>query len=83
MKYLCLEMNACPKAEIDTVMRECQPHMEALYRSNQIIIDVGLSIRNQMLATCERKLSQFRHYFAGISLPDKETRAFLYSTDNL
>ena len=62
MKYLCLgyfdpeKMNAHPKAEIDAIMRECQPHMETLYRSNQIIIDAGLSLETKCLQRVNEKL---------------------------
>jgi hypothetical protein len=49
MKYLCLgycdrkKMDARPKAEIDALMRECQPHVEDLYKSGHLIIDAGLT----------------------------------------
>ena len=55
MKYLCLgyfdpeKMDARPKAETDAVMRECQPHLEELYRSGQVIVDAGLTLETKCL----------------------------------
>ncbi|TVX99860.1 YciI family protein [Cohnella terricola] len=49
MKFLCLgyldsaKMDARPKEEIDDVMLQCQPHLEELYKSGQVIIDAGLA----------------------------------------
>ena len=57
MKYLCLgyfdpeKMAARPQTEVDEIMRECQPHMEELYRSGQVIIDAGLALET----TCLRR----------------------------
>ena len=62
MKYLCLgyfdpeKMNARPKAEIDAVMRECQPHMEELYKSGQLIIDAGLTLETKCLRRVNGKV---------------------------
>ncbi|MBB6669478.1 YciI family protein [Cohnella nanjingensis] len=50
MKYLCLgyfnpeKMDARPKEEIDDVMRECQPRLEELYKTGQVMIDAGLDL---------------------------------------
>ncbi|UVI30711.1 YciI family protein [Paenibacillus spongiae] len=55
MKYLCLgyfdqeKMDSRPKAEIDAVMRECQSHLEELYKSGQVLIDAGLALENKCL----------------------------------
>jgi hypothetical protein len=48
MKFLCMgyldsaKMDALPKEEIDAIMQKCQPHLEELYKSGQVIIDAGL-----------------------------------------
>ena len=63
MKYLCLgylepeKMNARPKAEIDAVMSECQPHLEELYKSGQLIIDAGLSFETKSLRRVNGKVT--------------------------
>lgn len=63
MKYLCLgylepeKMNARPKAEIDAVMSECQPHLEELYKSGQLIIDAGLSLETKCLRRVNGKVT--------------------------
>ncbi|RCW48607.1 YciI family protein [Paenibacillus prosopidis] len=63
MKYLCLgylepeKMNARPKAEIDAVMSECQPHLEELYKSGQLIIDAGLSFETKSLRWLNGKVT--------------------------
>lgn len=63
MKYLCLgyfdpqKMDARPKAEIDAVMRECQPHMEELYKSGQVIIDAGLALETKCLRRVNGKVT--------------------------
>ena len=62
MKYLCLgyfdpeKMNVRPRAEIDAVMRECQPHMEELYKSGQLIIDAGLTLETKCLRRVNGKV---------------------------
>jgi hypothetical protein len=62
MKYLCLgyfdprKMDARPQAEIDAVMRECQVHMEELYRSGKVIIDAGLAPDAKCLRRVNGKL---------------------------
>ena len=49
MKYLCLaygdrkKMEALSKEEMDSVGRDCQPHMEELHKSGQLVIDEGLT----------------------------------------
>lgn len=63
MKYLCLgylepeKMNARPKAEIDAVMSECQPHLEELYKSGQLNIDIGLSLETKCLRRVNGKVT--------------------------
>jgi hypothetical protein len=62
MKYLCLgyldpeKMNARPKAEIDVVMSECQPHVEELYRSGHLLVDAGLALENKCLRRVDGKV---------------------------
>lgn len=48
MKYLCLgyfdpeRMDACPREQVEHAMRRCEPHLEELYGSGQVILDAGL-----------------------------------------
>lgn len=48
MKYLCLaygdpkKMKALSKADMDAIVRECQPHMEELRKSGHLVSDDGL-----------------------------------------
>jgi len=48
MKFLCLgyydaaKMDALPKPEIDAIMAECRPHLDELYATGQVLIDLGL-----------------------------------------
>ncbi len=54
MKYLCLDFNpkkmdARSEKEIETVMSECQPHLENLYNSGQVLIDAGLDSKVKYL----------------------------------
>lgn len=59
MIYLCLGyfepeiMDARPKAEIDAVMRECQPHLAEFYKSGQVMMDAGLDLE----AKCLRRVN--------------------------
>lgn len=55
MKFLCLgyldseKMDARPKEEIEAIMSECPPHLDALYKSGQLIIDAGLAPETKCL----------------------------------
>ena len=55
MKYLCLgyfdqkEMDSRPKAEIDAIMRQCGPHMDALYQTRRVLVDAGLGIETKRM----------------------------------
>jgi hypothetical protein len=55
MKYLCLgyldpeKMDARSKEEIDAVMLDCQPHLEEIYKSGQLMIDTGLDFEIKSL----------------------------------
>ncbi|SDG76810.1 Uncharacterized conserved protein [Planococcus glaciei] len=48
MKYLCLgylnkeKMDTLPKEEVDAIMRECQPHLQELYKSGHVLVDAGI-----------------------------------------
>lgn len=62
MKFLCLgyynheKMNACQQSEIDAAMRECQPHLEKLYQSKQVIVDAGLDLNTTCIRRTEGKV---------------------------
>ncbi|WP_029192541.1 YciI family protein [Paenibacillus harenae] len=62
MKYLCLgyldpaKMDSRPKTEIDSVMSECQPHLEEFYKSGQVVIDAGLSMETKCLRRVNGKV---------------------------
>lgn len=55
MKYLCLgyfepaKLRMHPQDEIDRVMQQCQPHLERLYGSGQVILDAGLTTDSKCL----------------------------------
>jgi hypothetical protein len=47
MKFLCLgyydaTMDACPAAEIEAMMSQCRPHLQAFYATGQVLMDAGL-----------------------------------------
>ncbi|WP_433747801.1 YciI family protein [Falsibacillus pallidus] len=42
-------MDARPKDEIDTVMQECQSHLEVFYKSGQVVMDAGISSETKCL----------------------------------
>jgi hypothetical protein len=49
VKYLCLaygdkrKMDAQSKDQVDAIGRDCQPYMEELHKSGQLVIDEGLT----------------------------------------
>jgi hypothetical protein len=55
MKYLCLgylvreRMDARSSEEVEALMRDCRPHMEKLYRTKQVLIDVGVTTESRHL----------------------------------
>ena len=55
MKFLCLgyfdqeKMGALPKASIDTVVRECEPHMKAFHNTGKVLLDAGLAWETTLL----------------------------------
>ncbi|WP_436374783.1 YciI family protein [Cytobacillus sp. BC1816] len=70
MKYLCLgyfnpeKMDAMPKAEIETVLSECQPHLKELYKSGQVIMDVGVDLEVKCLKRMNGKVEVTEGPFA-------------------
>jgi len=62
MKYLGLgyfnkgKMDALPKEKIDAIMLECQVHLKELYKSGQILIDVGVSQEVKSLQQVDGKI---------------------------
>jgi hypothetical protein len=48
MKYQCMgffdkeKMDALPKEEVDAIMLECQPHLDELYKSGHVLMDLGI-----------------------------------------
>ena len=59
MKFLCLGyfdsqmMGARSEAENDALMRECRPHMDALFKTGNVIVDAGLELES----TCLRRVN--------------------------
>lgn len=55
MIFLCMgyfdpkKMDARPRAEIEAVMNECQPHIEKFYESGKVLIDAGLDSETKSL----------------------------------
>jgi hypothetical protein len=43
------KMDARPRAEIEAVMSECQPHIEKFYESGKVLIDAGLDSETKSL----------------------------------
>lgn len=62
MKYLCLgyldreAMDSRPKAEIDQLMQQCQPHMEAIGKTGQMLMAAGLEPETKGLRRSRGKL---------------------------
>jgi len=74
MKYLCLgyldkeKMDALPKGEIDAVMRECQPHLEELYKSGHVLLDAGVGQEVKSLQRMDGKINVGESH---LTQPDK------------
>lgn len=55
MIFLCMgyfnpeKMDARPRAEIEAVMSECQPHIEKFYDSGNVLLDAGLESETKSL----------------------------------
>ena len=62
MKFQCLgyfnqeKMDALPKEELDAIMLECQPHLDELYKSGQVLMDVGVAQEVKSLQRIEGKV---------------------------
>ncbi|MDR7074240.1 YciI family protein [Fictibacillus barbaricus] len=62
MIFLCMgyfnpeKMDARPRAEIDAVMSECQPHIEKFYESGNVLIDAGLDSETISLRRVDGKV---------------------------
>ena len=62
MKYQCMgffdkeKMDALPKEEIDAIMLECQPHLDELYKSGQVLMDLGVSQEVKSLQRIDGKV---------------------------
>jgi hypothetical protein len=62
MKFLCLgyfdreKMDARPKSEIEALMQQCQPYLETLYNTGQVIVDAGLDVKSTSLRRVNGKL---------------------------
>ena len=63
MKYLCLgyfdrkKMDALSKAEIDSLIAKCKPHMDELYRSRELVLDAGLETESTSVRTVKGKIT--------------------------
>jgi hypothetical protein len=55
MIFLCMgyynaeKMDARPRAEIEAIMSECQPHIENFYDSGEVLLDAGLETESKSL----------------------------------
>lgn len=62
MKYQCLgffdkeKMDALPKEEIDAIMLECQPHLDELYKSGHVLMDLGVAQEVKSLKRIDGKV---------------------------
>lgn len=50
------KMDARPRAEIEAVMSECQPHIEKFYDSGKILLDAGLESETKSLRRVNGKV---------------------------
>ncbi len=63
MKFLAIgyfdraAMDALTPAELDAAMAQCGPHMQALYATGQVRLDVGLATQGHDVRTLGGKLS--------------------------
>ena len=62
MKYQCMgffdkeKMDALPKEEIDAIMLECQPHLDELYKSGHLLMDLGVAQEVKSLQRIDGKV---------------------------
>ncbi|MDN4523305.1 YciI family protein [Fictibacillus fluitans] len=63
MIFLCMgyfipeKMDARPNAEIETIMSECQPHLEKFYETGKVMIDAGLELETKSLRRVNGKVT--------------------------
>ncbi|HSP21350.1 MAG TPA: YciI family protein [Planococcus sp. (in: firmicutes)] len=62
MKYQCMgffnkeKMDALPKEEIDAILLECQPHLDELYKSGHVLMDLGVAQEVKSLKRIDGKV---------------------------
>lgn len=62
MKFQCLgyfdqqKMDALPKEQLDAIMLECQPHLDELYKSGKVLMDVGVAQEVKSLQRVDGKV---------------------------
>lgn len=62
MIFLCMgyynpeKMDARPRAEIEAIMNECQPHIENFYNSGEVLLDAGLDTESKSLRRVDGKI---------------------------
>lgn len=62
MKFQCLgyfdqqKMDALPKAQLDAIMNECQPHLDELYKSGRVLMDGSVAQEMKRLKRIEGKV---------------------------
>ena len=62
MIFLCMgyfnpeKMDSRPRAEIESVMSECQPHIEKFYESGKVLLDAGLESEIKNLRRVDGKV---------------------------
>lgn len=62
MKFQCLgyfdqqKMDALPKAQLDEIMNECQPHLDELYKSGRVLMDGSVAQEIKRLKRIEGKV---------------------------
>lgn len=62
MKFQCLgyfdqqKMDALPKEQLGAIMLECQPHLDELYKSGKVLMDVGVAQEVKSLQRIEGKV---------------------------
>lgn len=74
MKFLCLgyfdqeKMGALPKASIDTVMGECEPHMRAFHNTGKVLVDAGLAWETTLLRRVQGEVVSYTDSVKGRTL---------------
>ncbi|MDX8344555.1 YciI family protein [Rossellomorea sp. YZS02] len=71
MKFLCVgyynaeKMDRKPKEEIDAIMAKCGPHLDAFFKSGQVMVDAGV----------EKGVKQLRRSGGQVVVEDTHERA--------